>query len=96
MGVKVVLALHFIDPGDYDRIQESDRLSIAGLTTFTPGVPLQVTFRNWGLGRRTREKTYFGSATLSEKWGVYPPPFLGNTSLLQNQSREVFQWTDNR
>ena len=46
MGVKVVLALHFIDPGDYDRIQESDRLSIAGLTTFTPGVPLQVTLHH--------------------------------------------------
>ena len=41
-----VLALHFIDPGDYDRIQESDRLSIVGLTTFAPGVPLQVTLHH--------------------------------------------------
>ncbi len=35
-----MLPLTFANPADYDKIQEDDRLSILGLTTFTPGVPL--------------------------------------------------------
>ena len=41
-----VLALHFVDPSDYDRIQENDRVSISGLTTFSPGVLLQLTLHH--------------------------------------------------
>jgi aconitate hydratase len=35
-----VLALRFIDLADYDRIQAGDRISILGLKTFSPDVPL--------------------------------------------------------
>jgi aconitate hydratase len=41
-----VLALRFVDLADYDRIQASDRISISGLVTFTPGVPLQLTLHH--------------------------------------------------
>lgn len=41
-----VLALRFADPSDYDRIQETDRLSISGLTTFNPGIPLRLTLHH--------------------------------------------------
>lgn len=35
-----LLPLTFNDPSDYDKIQPSDRISIHGLQTFTPGTPL--------------------------------------------------------
>ena len=35
-----MLALRFADEADYDRINASDRLSITGLRSFTPGRPL--------------------------------------------------------
>jgi aconitate hydratase len=35
-----MLALTFVDKGDYDKIGERDRLSIVGLDTFAPGRPL--------------------------------------------------------
>jgi len=35
-----LLPLTFNDPADYDKIQPSDRISILGLETFTPGTPL--------------------------------------------------------
>ena len=35
-----MLPLTFADPNDYDKLQEDDRLSVLGLTTFAPGVPL--------------------------------------------------------
>ncbi|HJW08234.1 MAG TPA: aconitate hydratase [Holophagaceae bacterium] len=35
-----MLPLTFANPADYDKIQEDDRISILGLTTFAPGVPL--------------------------------------------------------
>jgi len=35
-----LLPLTFADPADYDKIQPSDRISIHGLQTFTPGTPL--------------------------------------------------------
>jgi len=35
-----LLPLTFSDPTDYDKIQPSDKISILGLTDFTPGVPL--------------------------------------------------------
>ena len=35
-----MLPLTFANPGDYDKIQEDDRISILGLTTFQPGLPL--------------------------------------------------------
>lgn len=33
-----LLPLTFSDPNDYDKIQPSDKISILGLTDFTPGV----------------------------------------------------------
>lgn len=38
-----MLALTFADPADYDRIREDDHISITGLTSFAPSVPLTVT-----------------------------------------------------
>lgn len=35
-----MLPLTFANPSDYDKIQEDDRISLEGLTTFKPGVPL--------------------------------------------------------
>lgn len=35
-----MLALTFADPADYDKIREEDLLTIQGLKTFSPGVPL--------------------------------------------------------
>jgi aconitate hydratase len=35
------LALTFANPSDYDKIQEADRVTIKGLTTFAPGVNLK-------------------------------------------------------
>jgi len=37
-----VLALTFADPKDYEKIQETDRISVLGLHNFRPGVPLTV------------------------------------------------------
>ncbi|GLH67503.1 aconitate hydratase [Geothrix edaphica] len=41
-----MLPLTFADPKDYDRLQEDDRLSILGLATFAPGVPLTLVARH--------------------------------------------------
>ncbi len=35
-----MLALTFADKADYDKVQEDDKIDIAGLTTFAPGKPL--------------------------------------------------------
>lgn len=35
-----MLAITFANRDDYDRIREDDRISIEGLTHFTPGTPL--------------------------------------------------------
>jgi hypothetical protein len=35
-----MLALAFIDPADYDKIQPSDKVTIEGIETFAPGVNL--------------------------------------------------------
>jgi aconitate hydratase len=35
-----MLALTFANPADYDKINPADRVSIVGLTTFAPNVPL--------------------------------------------------------
>jgi len=37
-----MLALTFSDKADYDKIQEDDTMSVTGLKTFAPGVPLTV------------------------------------------------------
>lgn len=37
-----MLALTFADKGDYDKIQEDDKIDVLGLTTFAPGNPLQL------------------------------------------------------
>lgn len=41
-----VLALTFADPADYVKIMEDDLLSLIGLTTFSPGVPLMLRLRH--------------------------------------------------
>ncbi len=43
-----VLTLTFRDPGDYDKVQETDRISIAGLESLAPDVDLQVTLHHEG------------------------------------------------
>ncbi|OIN61006.1 aconitate hydratase [Arsenicibacter rosenii] len=37
-----MLALTFVNPADYDKVQEDDSIDILGLTTFAPGQPLTV------------------------------------------------------
>ncbi|WP_017258707.1 aconitate hydratase [Pedobacter arcticus] len=37
-----MLGLTFVDTADYDKIQEDDNIDINGLTTFTPGKPLEI------------------------------------------------------
>ena len=37
-----MLALTFVNPSDYDLIQEDDRVSILGLADFNPGQPLML------------------------------------------------------
>jgi aconitate hydratase len=41
-----MLALTFADKSDYDKIREDDSIDILGLTTFAPGVPLNMVFRH--------------------------------------------------
>ncbi|MDR0349792.1 MAG: aconitate hydratase [Tannerella sp.] len=41
-----MLALTFADPDDYDSIREDDRISLTGLQTFTPGIPLRMTLKH--------------------------------------------------
>jgi aconitate hydratase len=38
-----VLPLTFVDPGDWDKVQASDRVSIAGLADLAPSKPLELT-----------------------------------------------------
>ena len=37
-----MLGLTFANPADYDKVQEDDRIDINGLTSFTPGKPLEI------------------------------------------------------
>merc|ERR1711881_107325 len=41
-----MLPLTFANPADYDLVQPSDKVSITGLQTFAPGVPLTGTFKH--------------------------------------------------
>jgi aconitate hydratase len=41
-----ILALTFVNPADYDKIQEKDRLSITGLAALTPGKDVDVTIKH--------------------------------------------------
>jgi len=41
-----VLAITFANPADYDKVQEGDRMSVAGLTTFAPGSQFTVTLHH--------------------------------------------------
>jgi aconitate hydratase len=41
-----MLALTFANKEDYNKIQEDDSIDIIGLTSFTPGQPLQVVFNH--------------------------------------------------
>ena len=43
-----VLPLAFEDPADYDKVEETDRVSITGLAALAPGQPLQVTLHHEG------------------------------------------------
>jgi aconitate hydratase len=41
-----MLPLTFANPSDYDRVREDDKVSIVGLTTFAPGVPLRLILKH--------------------------------------------------
>jgi aconitate hydratase len=41
-----VLALTFVDPSDYDKVQEQDRISLSGLGSLAPEVDLRVTLHH--------------------------------------------------
>ena len=48
-----LLALTFQDPADYDRVQETDRVSLAGLKELAPGKPLTCHLHHAGGTRET-------------------------------------------
>jgi aconitate hydratase len=41
-----ILALTFVDPADYDKVQEKDRVSIIGLAELAPGKPVAVVVKH--------------------------------------------------
>lgn len=41
-----MLPLTFANPADYDKVREDDRVSIVGLSTFAPGVPLRMLLKH--------------------------------------------------
>ncbi len=41
-----ILAFTFVDPSDYDKIQEKDRLDITGLAQLAPGKPVTMTIKH--------------------------------------------------
>ena len=41
-----MLALTFVDPADYDKVQPSDKVSILGLETFSPGKDLTLRIKH--------------------------------------------------
>jgi aconitate hydratase len=41
-----VLPLTFADPADYDKVRETDRVSVRGLSDIAPDRPLQATFHH--------------------------------------------------
>jgi aconitate hydratase len=41
-----VLALTFIDPSDYDKVQEKDRVSVIGLAGLAPEKPVEVVLKH--------------------------------------------------
>ena len=64
-----MLPLTFINPDDYDRIEENDRISVLGLADLTPGNPVTVEVRKSNGDTFTFETTH----TFSEeqiKWFV--------------------------
>jgi aconitate hydratase len=50
-----VLPLTFVNAADYDKVEEMDRVSIAGLTTFAEGMNLTVTLHHENGSRDTFE-----------------------------------------
>ncbi len=41
-----MLPLTFANPADYDKVQENDKVSITGLSSFAPGVPLRMILKH--------------------------------------------------
>jgi aconitate hydratase len=41
-----MLALTFANKEDYNLVQEDDRIDVIGLTSFTPGKPLQIVLQH--------------------------------------------------
>ena len=41
-----MLPLTFTNPADYGKVQENDKVSITGLQSFTPGVPLRMILKH--------------------------------------------------
>jgi len=46
-----LLPLHLLDPKDYEKVQEGDRISILGLAQLAPGRPVKVVIHHAGGGR---------------------------------------------
>ena len=75
-----VLPLTFSDPADYDRVQETDSLSIIGLSTLAPGKPVGAILRHAGGGEEEMELRH----TLNEEQIVW---FRAGSAL--NQLRQM-------
>jgi len=41
-----ILALTFVNPADYDKVQEKDRVSVVGLALLAPGKPVEVILKH--------------------------------------------------
>lgn len=50
-----VLALHFVDPKDYDKIQEDDQVNVVGLKDLAPGKNVKVELKHKGGSTETFE-----------------------------------------
>jgi aconitate hydratase len=58
-----MLALTFTDTGDYDKIEEDDRISLSGLKDFAPGRTLQITLMHKDGGIESFEVGHTYNAT---------------------------------
>ena len=63
-----LLPLTFVDSGDYDRVQEMDRVDIAGLTSIAPGKNLTATLHHEDGSTETFELKHTMSAEQIEWW----------------------------
>ena len=53
-----ILPLTFADPADYEKVQETDRVSVSGLSDLAPGRNLKVTLHHADGSRESFEVTH--------------------------------------